>query len=855
MGPFLRIRRQELAVLALVAATVLALAWFVANDLRQSANDDSQLYTRLSRGYDLIDRLDFQSQEVRRILLYSLHTSDANLQLRYAEQSRAADAQVQMALDNAARAIADANSAARIETISRAWRSYLVVRDDVIGLILEGSLREGVALDEHAGTERFKAVGRAIADLKRTFEDDAAAQVRAARTRARRATIRLMLMVASALIAAAVGIHLMNRRAALEGLLRVEAHRGSILEAVPGPIISTDASGRITELNDAAARTFGLDRRTVVGQPVVPTMLAEGAPAALVGRQPPVDAAARVVWPRIETVGRRSDGTEFPIEVAAVTHTAGGEQIWTAHVADLTERRVIEKQLRRAKDAAESADRAKTEFLATMSHELRTPLSGLIGVADLLNVADLTPRNRELVEVLRSSASALLSLVSDVLDYSRIEAGLMTLMPTTFSVESLVEEAFDPLAGLAACKGLDTGYVVDRRVPAHVVADAGRVRQVLLNLLSNAVKFTERGEVAVEVGATSHGDRVTVSFTVRDTGIGIPPEHHHRLFQRFSQLHADTSRTLGGTGLGLAISARLSCLLGGEVSVNSAAGRGSTFMFSLAAEVAGDDQRYDDGGLLEGMHVLALVGPGIVGEQIQSLLDRWDVLVTRAGLEDAERPPAGDMAVDAVVVDREAFDGRLYRWAMTHRAAWGASPVPVLVVSQLRSAFAENPEACDTVLVKPVKARALYLALATVRGRTPSLLPRLEAPELFTPGALTILLVEDNDANRRVVHLMLAELGLLPDEASGGADAVQQAAQRNYDVILMDMQMPTVDGLEAARRIRARGGHQPIILALTANVRQGDEARCREAGMNGFLAKPIGLAVLAAALAPLARKD
>lgn len=428
----LPVRYGELAVLGAVTIAVLLLGAVVARDVRQFDQDARRLYDRLAQGLDLIDGLQFETQEVRRTLLYALHTSDANRQLAYAEQSRAAEARVLRLLADRPELVWAPGTRAQLDNVERAWKRYLLVRDEVIGLILERSLSEGVALDEAQGTDKFLEARVAIATLKRSFETDAALQVEDAKARANRAMLRLALLVASAVLAVVIAISLVNRRAALEAVLRSEAHKGAILQAVPGPIISADANGRIIELNTAAERTFGVSRDEALGARMKDVMM--DAPshadlALLLGR----GAEETGVVSRVETEGVRRDGGRFPMEIAAVSHTVGRERIWTVHVSDLTARQQAEEQLRRAITAAEVATQAKSEFLATMSHELRTPLLGVVGIVELLRADDLLAPQRELLRMLRSSATSLLSLVSDVLDYSRIEAGLTEMIPVTFS--------------------------------------------------------------------------------------------------------------------------------------------------------------------------------------------------------------------------------------------------------------------------------------------------------------------------------------------------------------------------------------------------------------------------------------
>ena len=853
MGVQIPVRHRERVVLALIAAVVLGLGVVVARHLRQAAEDATVLYGRLASGLDLIDDLQFNIQETRRTLLYALHTSDANRQLAYAEQSRAAETNVDDRLSDRSALTSAPAAAAQIARLRQAWRSYLAVRDEVIGLILEGSFQEGVALDEHLGSVRFNEVRDAIAILKQSFEADAATRAAELQRHADSATRQLSVLVVSGLSAALVGIYLVNRRAAVEGMLRVEAHKGSILQAVPNPIISTDADGRIIELNEAAEQTFLVRRSEVLGAPVDETILAPAAGGTIrawFGERGAPDAAMA----RAEITGKRRDGTEFPMEMAAATHSAGGEQIWTFHLTDTTDRKWAEGQLRRAKHDAEVATRAKSDFLATMSHELRTPLTGVAGIAELLQVAEHPAQRRHLTRMLKSSATALLSLVSDILDYSRIEAGLVQLAPVTFSLRACFEDALDPVTEAATRKGLEIGCVIEPAVPPTVIADQDRVRQVMLNLLSNAVKFTDHGEVVVRVGARAVDDNlVVITIAVRDTGVGIDPQAQTRLFHHFSQVDGTSTRRHGGAGLGLAISERLSRQLGGSLSVDSTPGKGSTFTFEFVASVVQDPPAVNQSaGTLAGLRVLGCLTAGVVQDQVASLLASWRVdLVVATELE----PPPADTDFDVVLVDADALDGRLYRAATTHTIE-GLHRAAVIALTRERFVTpAEDRSACEIVL-KPVRSGTLQAALAAAAGISIDF--EIDAttvpPTPFSADSLSILLVEDNAPNRCVVQMMLAELGLRADEASGGMEAVARARERDYDLILMDMQMPIVDGLEATRRIRAeQRAARPMVLALTANVLSGDDERCRAAGMDGYLAKPLRLNALAEVLAPLAR--
>ncbi len=846
-GLLSRVRNRELVLLTAIVVTAVTLGWFVARDFRHAAENAGQLYQRLANGLDLIDELQFNTQEVRRIVLYALHTSDANQQLAYAEQSREVDAYVQKLLDDASEVMTAPRTRDLLGAVGHNWQHYLVVRDEVIGLILEGSLREGVELDEQQGNADFRDVHEAIVTLKASFESDAALKVDEARLTAVRATWRLTLLVGSALLAAALGVGLVNRRAVLEGLLRSEAHKGSILQAVPDPIISTDASGRIIELNEAAEHAFGLERREALGQPLEQTVLPEAARGALAPVFAVAPDAPHTLLPRIQTTGVRRDRTSFPLQVAAAAHTAGRDRIWTFHLSDMTAQRMNEAELRRAKVAAEAADRAKGDFLATMSHELRTPLNAVIGIADLLQLSRLAAPQRELVRMLRSSATALHGLVGDVLDYTRIEAGLTNLVPTLFSTRVCVEDALDAVTEPAARKGLEIGYRIDPDVPDAVVADEGRVRQVLLNLLSNGVKFTDAGQIVVHVSATRLADQaVTITFAVRDTGIGIAGPDQGKLFRQFSQVDSSPTRPHRGAGLGLAISDRLSRLLGGALRVESEPGQGSTFTFDIAARLPTDPPPDAEADPFAGVRVLAFLDGIVVGEQVAGLLRFWGA---DARVVAGDEHDAAAAAADLILADADAQGGRLHRLAIDRAAPTAA---PLVLVRRVFPAPVHPPEHGELVVTKPVRRENLREVISAAIGRTdraPQWSPVETRDRSPDGGGIAVLIAEDDDANRQVLRLMLAELGVEADEAVTGLEAVEHAERRRYDLILMDVEMPGLDGLDATRRIRAvQSDPPPAIIALTAGAIAADRVRCQAAGMDDYLPKPIRLERLSSLL-------
>lgn len=636
-----------------------------------------------------------------------------------------------------------------------------------------------------------------------------------------------------------------------------------VIDLNPSLIYAKDRNGRFTMANQALADIYGVSVEKMIGK----TTLDLHKRREEAEYYHKIDLAViasknKKFYPELCFTNENGEQHWYQVfKLPILTPDGGVEQLLNV-ATGITLQKQAAIEMSKARDAAEAATRAKSEFLANMSHEIRTPMNAVIGMTDLLLDTPLSSDQKELVETIRTGGSALLEIINDILDFSKIESGKLDLEQAPFDLWTCVEESLDLLSARAAEKELELVYLIDERTPRTLVSDITRLRQILVNLLSNAIKFTHRGEVALLVDAKERqGESAEIHFAVRDTGIGIPSEKIGMLFQSFTQVDSSTTKLYGGTGLGLAISKRLTEMMGGRMWVESESGRGSTFHFTINVQTpeTAPKNAILTSPDLGGRRVMIVDDNEANRELLAQQTRQWGMLpvAVRSGRECLDKLRSGER-YSLVLIDLAMPEMDGLRLAHEIRRLVHAEELPLLLLSSIattRKDLLGQPGAdlFAGILAKPIKSAQLHRQILKALcgpAPLPSPEPLINAePADATPPPLRLLLAEDNVINQKVALKILGKLGYQADIAGNGKEAIEALRKGWYDAVLMDVQMPEMDGMEATRHIRAEwpaGG--PRIIAMTANAMQGDREACLAAGMDDYISKPVRAADLQAAL-------
>jgi PAS domain S-box-containing protein len=687
-------------------------------------------------------------------------------------------------------------------------------------------------------------------------------------------------------------------------LKRRESQLMATISSSLDAIVIMDHDGNIIEFNSAAESTFGYQKREVVGQCLseylIPSEYREAHDKGM--QRYLATGSGTIIGQRVETKAKRKNGAVFPIESAMEVAHDGENTLFVSFMRDITERKEQENALIQAKDDAEKANKAKSDFLATMSHEIRTPMNGVIGMTSLLQDTDMTEEQDHFVQIIKESGESLLRLINDILDYTKIEVGKLELEEIPFDLIELCESVVSLMAGKAHEKHLEFGSIISPDIEGIYSSDSGRIRQVLLNLVNNAIKFTPEGTIVLRV----YGVKSGIQFEIEDSGIGIDESHMDRLFKRFSQVDASTTRQYGGTGLGLAICKLIVETLGGTIGVNSQPGQGSTFWFNLPLTRIDMDHipELTDVDALERRQVLLVEDNKVNREIFEVNLLSWGVHYQSAASVDRALELVAQQRFDLIILDLNLPDRDGYNFVEVYSQLPEEEKVPIILASSADMIEDSMRDHIAVFVMKPIRQKVLkehlanFLALPSSASvcASPLALKKIDPigerekdaeyinkqkseeqnmggqrkghalgdasgeqpkvageqskekiavlePVVLEPVVprLNILVAEDNLINQMVAKGCLEKLGHSVDFANDGNEAISAVETQVYDLVFMDIQMPECDGYQATRTIRAQKGTiaEIPIIAMTANAMRGDREKALLVGMNDYIAKPV----------------
>jgi len=650
----------------------------------------------------------------------------------------------------------------------------------------------------------------------------------------------------------AIALNNITERKKAEEILRESEEKfRTISTSARDAIIMMDNEGNISYWNEAAERIFGYTKEESIGKYlhkfIVPERFYETYSKGFKRFQITGEGAA--LGKTLELTAFRKDGAEFPVELSLSAVKLKGKWNAVGILRDITERKKAEKELEKAKKAAEEANQAKSQFLASMSHEIRTPMNAIVGMSELLSGTSLYDEQKEYVEMIKISADNLLGIINDILDLSKIESGRLEIEETEFDLRDVIEVTTISLATQASKKGLELLCHINPEIPAYIISDPTRLRQILVNLIGNAIKFTEKGQIVVDVKTEERkNNRAILRFCVSDTGVGIPKEKQAKIFESFTQADNSTTRQYGGTGLGLTISKQLVEKMGGKIWVESEIGKGSNFYFTISCSVVEKAKEKEDVAPPEIRNLRVLIVDDNATNRLilREIVSGWNFLST--GVEDgfSALKQLKNNSYQLILLDKSmpGMDGFEVAKKIKQMPKYTDAPIILLSSAEEKGDRKRAKElGISDVLIKPVRRSKLYNSIVSALvKKEKAKVSETKIESALKGKPLKVLLAEDNLINQKLAVRILEKQGWKATVANNGREAVEWIEKNGFDFVLMDVQMPEMDGLEATKEIREKekitGKHIPIV-ALTAHAFREDEKKCLSAGMDGYTTKPI----------------